>query len=397
MLTLPDDFDFKASAAHISLLDNFKRPTDAASIASPEWIAQLEARLGERIDHAVQRLERAGMLVECDAAESVAKVLSSDELQRRAREYNLPVGKRTKLQLALSLISADPAVGSEVTKGARYLKCSEEGLRAVASFEALQIEAGRQARQATYDALIDGNVQQAIEIVAAHRRRFDQYAYGFDEYRGDWLERRIQRTLHTHYPPSLPGLDPSSLSRLRAALCMPSLWRGELSERWVPQEISQAVGDLKRAMSHMAAAAQIAEEVERDGERKHRLCVRPDDVISCHLCRALDGSVFEKDAIPRLPLDGCTSTVGCRVHFEPVWEEYRRVYRVGKDEPEDETDDDGDERLLLSEDDAETDDAFGKLVELKKMLEHDLITTEEFQARKTAILDAWMPKKAPQN
>jgi hypothetical protein len=396
MPNLPDDFDFRASAAHMSLLDDFRRPKDVASIAASTWVSHLEARLGERFDQAIERLERAGMLVGCPAADSVANALSADELRRRASEQGLPAGKRTKLQLALSLIAADPRIVAEVTRGRRYLTCTEEGLRTVADFNTLKVKAGRDARQGTYDALVEKRIEDAFEVVSAYLLRFESHNATGDEYRGEWLGRRIHWMLNGYDPPSLSRLDTSLLRRIRAALCMPMLWREELADRWVPQDVAQLAGELKRAMAHLSAAARIAEELERGGEGKVRATFSAGDVGSCDLCKALDRREFEKDTVPRLPLDGCTSPSGCRLHFESVWTgggQY--LVRLGDD---DDAEDETYEAAADSPPEETTgrNTAFGKLAELKRMLEHDLITAEDFQSRKAAILDAWMAKKDSQ-
>jgi hypothetical protein len=48
-----------------------------------------------------------------------------------------------------------------------------------------------------------------------------------------------------------------------------------------------------------------------------RLIVAPD---ACPACRRYEGE-YEKSAVPRLPTDGCSHTLGCRCFYEPTLSE----------------------------------------------------------------------------
>jgi RNA polymerase subunit RPABC4/transcription elongation factor Spt4 len=37
---------------------------------------------------------------------------------------------------------------------------------------------------------------------------------------------------------------------------------------------------------------------------------------SCPACQALEGT-YEKDAVPKLPVDGCSYELGCRCFYQP--------------------------------------------------------------------------------
>jgi hypothetical protein len=41
---------------------------------------------------------------------------------------------------------------------------------------------------------------------------------------------------------------------------------------------------------------------------------------SCPACRAVQGS-YEKDNLPKLPVNGCSNPKGCRCHYQPVLSE----------------------------------------------------------------------------
>lgn len=40
----------------------------------------------------------------------------------------------------------------------------------------------------------------------------------------------------------------------------------------------------------------------------------------CPACRRAEGA-YAKDAVPRLPIEGCSHTLGCRCFYQPVLEE----------------------------------------------------------------------------
>ncbi len=44
------------------------------------------------------------------------------------------------------------------------------------------------------------------------------------------------------------------------------------------------------------------------------------DVDACPACQDFEGS-YEKDKVPNLPVEGCSSPTGCRCTYKPVFDE----------------------------------------------------------------------------
>jgi len=186
-------------------------------------------------------------------------------------------------------------------------------------------------------------------------------------------------------PVASPGGAVASLARgeaptarqPRAAAAMAQLWHMTNAEPWLPISLRTHTALPSQAANWIGASARINADLY-DSYRTDR-CVRLEiaegDAESCSLCRAMEGKDFASDGLPRFPLAGCSSPAGCAIEWKDC---------------EDDNDVDEVERTQsdASSDDMEVDeqDPLVALRALKAMLEEELITQAEFDAKKKEIL-----------
>lgn len=89
-------------------------------------------------------------------------------------------------------------------------------------------------------------------------------------------------------------------------------------KRMIVQNTSRAGYDVnveKQAEAHQEALARIK---EGGVATKVRILASHD---SCPVCRTLEGA-YEFDAVPSLPIEGCSHPLGCRCRYEPVLDRF---------------------------------------------------------------------------
>ncbi len=157
------------------------------------------------------------------------------------------------------------------------------------------------------------------------------------------------------------------------------LWPYESIEAWLSNDSGTFGISSQRAINYLVCNARLRRELARVERYAEEVKVSFDenDVESCEACLRFDGKVFAIHDIPELPSEKCTSDVGCKCHFREVF-------------PEANIEEDAQLNILdhgaTHGEDDEQEDAFVKLSSLKKMLDHDLITKEEYEAKKAELL-----------
>jgi hypothetical protein len=67
-------------------------------------------------------------------------------------------------------------------------------------------------------------------------------------------------------------------------------------------------------LNELSSTAVARKEFENNPRVKYvRLLVAVD---ACPACQALEGT-YEKDAVPKLPIEGCSHATGCRCFYQP--------------------------------------------------------------------------------
>jgi len=257
----------------------------------------------------------------------------------------------------------------------KIMKCTPQVREFVENFEQSKRQALEFAKQKTFDALLDGDVKETSKVFLAYHREYimPEMEARYCEYQNEKL-----KFILTSAPKVLGNINSSDLASLRAATCISVLWYKESAENWLPESFVSPVKNNKVAINYLKVNAEIRENVARIGKyaKKVKLTFNEYDIESCDLCLRLNNKVFDLKDVPELPFENCTSETGCRCRVDNVYNEFNAY----EDEDDAEDDVEGD-----AEDDTE-DDAFIKLSQLKKMLDNELITNEEYQKKKSEIL-----------
>src|SRR6266511_3346003 len=95
MPTPANNFNWKNSAAHFSLLRAFEKPRAISQVLSWDWPRQ---SLQEKTEIAIQRFIQEGLLVPTTLEEALNKLLQVAQLKKLMNERNLPTaGSKSEL------------------------------------------------------------------------------------------------------------------------------------------------------------------------------------------------------------------------------------------------------------------------------------------------------------
>jgi hypothetical protein len=363
MPPLPPDFDWKSSRPHVTLLGCFVKPRDMAQVLG--W-QNVREGLKEKTKDALARFQHQGALIPATIEEALHCMSTASDLKESLKK----IGQKTtgtKAELVTRLATSDPKEAQRCLGKAVVLKCSPEALQFVQEQQALAEQARERAFAQTHAALLAGDVREAWRVFAAYQR---EHANLYNE-DGRWSVIRIDSIMAAR-PEALDGISDEEMRVLRAAVGMGQLWHTYDAEPWLPQTLASHAARPRDAANWVAAAASLGRDV-RESHRTDRCgVIRFDegDAESCALCRVLEGHEYALDALPRFPLAGCTSPVGCAIKLGDCAS--AEVEADDDDEPEDFDDD--------------SEDALGALRTLKAMLDEELITQAEYEAKKREIL-----------
>lgn len=364
----PADFDWRTSPAHLDLLSRFVRPRDIAPVM--DWM-YLKDTIKEDTRDAFDRFIRDGALIPCDLDESLNQACTAAQLKKMLKERGL---KQTgsKAELVERLIDEDRLGMEKVVDRLMLMKCSPDAITLLERYEELVQQEEDLARQRSHVALLDYDPKKAFKIYASHMRKYHPESSG-----PDWsasIMPKLQAILASN-PKVLGIVAPSTLRSLQAAACMTELWQDDALD-WLPDEFTTRLSSTEVAVNYLKRHAEFQQSIMAQGEhvKRWRIVFDPSDVDSCDLCLALDGREFDKDTLPDLPFEGCTSETGCMCRLESVFD-----WETDSDEEDygEVTESDLDIVLVTP---------IAILKQLKEMLDNELITQADYDKKKAEIL-----------
>ncbi|MBK8034717.1 MAG: hypothetical protein IPK17_35480 [Chloroflexi bacterium] len=288
-----------------------------------------------------------------------------------------------------------------------FLVCSSEALAFLAVYEQTRKDAEKTVKEQAFSALLNSDGKQAYKVFTDfHRAYGNSEMYGGGSYYAEEMEIILHKESEL-----LKHLSERDKKYLRAATCMPKLWREEAPSKWLPEDFSTSYEDGEIASNLLAKYAEIQHRVsDASSTDKFHIVFDPYDVDSCDICRKLDGRILTVRELPELPDLHCHSKKGCQCDIRHHWESQ---YKDSEDE-DDFNDEESDGAIsrsgisidltdLIELDSLEelvseqvhkyikesieiTLDPLSKLRSLKQMQEEGLITTDEYEATKQRIL-----------
>lgn len=365
MPRLPSNFNWKASAIHIQLLEVFSKPRDASRVLDWQFIQQ---NLGEKTENAIERFVQEGMLVSANLEEGLEAVLQVVHLKKMLQERGLRQSG-SKNELISRLVEMDRNIAEEVVKQHRVLKCSKSALSLLEERKNEKAREFERTQKQSFELLRSGNVKEAYKVYSKYQKKF---SYGFD---ANSYEVEELQFVVSSYPSVLGDTTAENKRWLQAAAGMKILWRDDKAEYWLPEDFSTTVGNNRRAIDYLIRNAYFRRmAAEKDRYTKNaRISFRDGDIESCELCLSLNGKIFDLDEIPELPMRGCTSETGCMCDLDLYFGDDEEFIENEEDE------------IPLENDDVDT-DPVKSLKILKQLLDEGLITQAEYDEKKKEIL-----------
>lgn len=367
MTKKPRTFDWKESPAHLGLLSSFLKPRDIDQVVGWQYLRET---LGESSQDAIERFIREGMLIPGELEECMDRYYTVADLKRMLKALGLKMSG-TKPELIERLVTADRQYVDNAFDRSRLLKCSPDGAELVERlFRERQRDADL-AKAQTYEALLRGEVKTAYKAHLSYARKY----LGQDYLSRPYLVNELEFVLSCK-PKVLGDITEDSLQALRAAVCLVQIWHDEHVVNWLADSLETPLQSPQVAARYLARHAEIYHRIASANEyaKKFQMVFEPGDVDSCQLCMALKSSVFEKDQLPELPVVGCQSETGCMCHFESIYDESDDDFEVDLEESE------------AAGFDLDPADPIRGLKLLKQMLELELITQADYDAKKAEVL-----------
>jgi hypothetical protein len=371
MSELPSNFNWKDSSSHFNLLLAFDKPRDIKQVLDWDWPRQT---LGEKTESAVERFLQEGMLVSASLEESLDRLFQVAQLKKLLNDRNLPKSG-SKAELIDRLITHDRQGMSKIVEKS-VVKCSESAINLIEERKQKIEDVTNLAKQQTFDAFKANDPKDACKIYERCRRDTTESTYRISIYNVE----EVQFIL-TSNPKILSVLSPQNLKSLQLAACMKTLWKTEVPEKWLPETFTSPFKNIEIPINYLIRYAEFQRHLStiREYSKQVKVNFHSGDIESCNLCLALDGKTFDIDAVPELPMPGCTSETGCMCNLDPIYD-YEEEF-----DDEDQgvvifSTDLTDENLALGE------NPVGKLRILKQMLNEDLITQAEYDEKKKEIL-----------
>lgn len=368
MAKLPLNFNWKESATHMELLNVFSKPHDVNHILTWHTIRQT---LGESTEDAIERFVRNGVLVPANLEESLSAVFQISDLKKLLKELNIKQSGN-KSELAEKLVTVDRTGAEKLLKKHRVMKCSESALMMLSERKSTQTQELEFAQMRSFEFLKNGKPKDAYKSYAEYYKKYSTYPYKS----GSYAVHELQFILVSN-PKVLGVLNQENLKLIRAAAGMSSLWGDKKPEYWLPENFSTPISDNKRAINYLLRNAQFNQHLTGASKftKKLKIVFESSDVDSCPLCLKLNGEVFDIDKVPELPMEGCTSEIGCMCNFEDFFDDNDTSYEIKFTEEE-----------MEEMEDLET-NPIKRLRFIKQMLDEGLITQQEHDKKKKEILD----------
>lgn len=367
----PSNVNWKDSSSHFNLLLAFDKPRDIKQVLDWSWPRQT---LQEKTEVAIERFIQEGMLIPATVEESLNRLFQVAQLKKLLSERALSVSG-SKVELIERLITHDNQ-GMKKIVGNSVYKCSDVALNLIAERKQKIEEEIDVAKQQTFDAFKTGNPKSACKIYETFRRRSTESTYKISIYDVEELQFVI-----TSNPKVLSGLSPQDLKALQLAACMKTLWKTESPEKWLPETFTSPFKNNTIPINYLIRNAEFQRRLSstREFSKQVKINFHSGDIDSCSLCLALNGKVFNVDAVPELPIPGCTSETGCMCNLDSIYDE------------EDEFDEEDDSAVIFSTDLTDENLAIGEnpvgaLRVLKQLLDEGLITQEDYDEKKKELL-----------
>ena len=360
------DQNWKQSPAHIDLLSKFERGRDLSQILDWKYLSD---SLGESTKKAIDRFVEQEALIPCTLGEALEIEFKAGELKKICRDHDLKVSG-TKVELVERILEHLPDEADGFVSGRKLLKCSPDAIVFLEDYHSLMEQADTEAKKKVFEHLSAGNVKAAYRAFLKNRRMYHDPSASANDYEAEEIAGILQ-----NHPDSLSGLAPQEMKNLQCAFALRRLWYSENPDNWIDQEQFSGGISIERAIAHMERGIDIRGHRYDEGlDNKYKVVFSPYDIDSCELCKALDGKEYQQSDLPNFPLKGCTSEAGCQCTLESVWDDEGYGIRIS-------IDDDG----LLG--DEESEDPVDRMQKLKELLDLELISEQEYEAKRREILD----------
>lgn len=369
MAKLPADFDWRKSPAHIDLLSKFVKARDIAQVMDWQY---LKDTIRENTKDAIERFIRDGALVPCELEESLDRVFTAAQLKKMLKEHGLKQSG-AKEELIERLVEADRSGMQKLVSRLQIMKCSGDALALIEQHENEKQRDLESAKQQSHNALLNNEPKEAYRIFVSFNRKYNSPDFPSNPYEVGELEAILSSC-----PKVLGAMTPSDLRSLQAATCMAKLWYGEPATNWLPDGFTTGLKNSQIAVNYLARHAEFKHSVMTSSEycKRFKIVFEPNDIDSCDLCLALNGKEFDKNHLPELPFQNCTSDTGCMCRIESVFDDADDGLITITFDTED---DEGDEIV-------ENGNAVARLKQLKELLDNGLISQAEFDTKKAEIL-----------
>ncbi len=345
-MTVSSKSDWRNTEAYWRMLSFFVKPHDADHIAG---YYMWKESMRERGLDAVNRFITEGLLVPCGLEDALICIATATDLKTVLKRLGLPV-TGSKSDLAYRLADLGESTAKEMVAQNRVYVCSPATLAEVKNHVAEQEIAEISARNECREALAKVDIQRAIVIVRNFATTAEQGRY-FGHSQIDPLEMTAK-----YHPEVLDDKSAGELEVLRIETGMALLWDGKPDPK-----IALSVNQWR----YFARSFVVGKEIDSDSICK--INFYKGTSIQCKQCKGYGDKEMPFSKVPRFPLKGCDNSQGCgyTIYLKP--------------ENEGAEDDD----LMIEFDNEDEVDALSKL---KRMLEQDLITQQEFDDKKREII-----------
>ena len=356
--------DWRNSPGHIYVLSRFLKLTDC------HW-ADTEHYLKESKKKAIDRWLAEGIVEECDVETKVKTKYTVAELKELLKKHEEPVSGNKDVLMERALRVARGEL-EQWAVSVHLWQCTPDGVRIVEEHQAAEEAAKSEAMHKCLAALIEHDLKGACMAHHKYEERYERNVrYGSADYQ--WEGKRLERIFQCR-PQAVGAVKNDEWRQLQTIAALKTLWRLDLDDDWLPEDIPALGEDRKRAINLVLANAEYRESIP-DDEWIKSATIRFDDydLSICDSCRSLNGKKFPVKELPEFPTPDCTNPEGCRCRLESDYEE-SEIGGAGA-----EFDD-------FEEDENPVLEPLEALKQLKGMLDVDLITTAEYEEKKKEIL-----------
>ncbi len=368
------DIDWKNTPHILDLLSYYRTPSNIeGDIKDERGKYILEGKLTTK--DTIEYFIREGLLIDCDLFEKINCAYKVDELKKLLKDYNLKVsGKKSDLINRLKFLNQSEL--EQLVEKFKIMKCSPSAIEYLDYCEEKKQKEKANTKQKCLMALMNGDPKIAYKY---YNKYDEEYGYSNHNYyddldpfqraelKAEQMNRKIEEMKYVlmSKPDVLRHLDEPSIKMLRASVCMDMLWHQDFGtkQNWLPENFSTGHIKIECAANYLRCNAKFRKLLSTIAQHaeKVRIVFNENDITSCDHCSELNGKIFNVSDFPNLPLDNCTSDTGCRCQLEAY--EY-----------------------LYYDDDTSHDIDYIKLKQLRKMMDHGLITEDEYEKKKAEIL-----------